>query len=277
MEEGLENVLREAVMKEQDGNEDDLHAVTIWIWAGCQMHKDLNTTKGGCAAMRDAWTNLNESPIPLANKDNAVILAAVIDGHAEPRAAIHANACTVGGGEKLVAIFGAFLNHKDDKKGQHNTFRHHVMMEYGLRLTFPDTSNTRFGSYLEAAAELLERLDFYLEFIEFVRESKEKPTLNHLEENAKAGLLDWPTRTELVVMAVYRELVSLPYITTVRALGIDKSNTLKMGPLHFKVIDHIKHLIENPDLALSLKADLGSATLNASMECYIATYFFYLT
>ena len=149
-------------------DDDNMCAVVTWIWASCQMHKDLNAVKGGCLGMKVAWNELDCTPISLANKDNTAILAAVIDGIAEPSVAVHVNAYTIGGGEKLTALFGAFLNHKDQKKGQHDTFRHFAMMRYGFIFTFPDTSNTRFGSHLEAATELIEHLDFYLEFIEFV-------------------------------------------------------------------------------------------------------------
>lgn len=225
------------------------------------MHKDLNAVKGGCAQMKLTWEELEVAPTPLANRDNAAILAAVIDGLAEPAAAAHATASTVGGGEKLTALFGAFLNHKDDKN-QHDTFRHYAHEKLGYIFTFPDTSNTRLGSHLEAAAELLELLEFYIQFIAYVKELKEKRTLKHLEENALKGLLDGPTRIELAAMTLYRETISLPYIVAVRGAGLESNNALNMGPLHAEVAKHIKNLIENPDLILAVDARPELATLN---------------
>lgn len=102
--------------------------------------------------MRRAREELGEAPVPLASRINAAVLAAAVDGLADPSAATHTNAYTVGGGEKLAALFGAFLNHEDDKKGQPDTYRHFLMLKVGAIRTFPDTSNTRFGSRLEAAA-----------------------------------------------------------------------------------------------------------------------------
>ncbi|KAH7918088.1 hypothetical protein BV22DRAFT_990657, partial [Leucogyrophana mollusca] len=45
---------------------------TLIVRAGCCMHKELNSVKGGNAAMMEFWDNNNlEGPILLANKDNA--------------------------------------------------------------------------------------------------------------------------------------------------------------------------------------------------------------
>lgn len=263
----MEDALRELVdKKEFEGKESDLRTVSIWVWAGCMMHKDMNALKGACARMRATWTELDESPRRLANRDNAAILAAVNQGLVDADAAGRATAYTVGGGDKVTALWGAFLNHKDKKKGQHDAFRDFAKDKLGLTMTFPDTSNTRFGSHLDAAAELLERLDFYLEFINHVRDLRDNFRLTHLEQNAKDGLEDGPTRTELAVMTLYREVVSIPYLSAVRGPGLEGNNALNMGALHKKVVDHISKLIENPDLVLSSNAVPHQAILDASEE-----------
>lgn len=263
IEKGTEDVLSDlAVRLPADDNDDDLSAPFVWLWVGCQMHKDLNATKGGCKGMKRAWDRLGQEPVPLANRDNAAVIAVVVDGHVDPIAAAHANAYTVGGGEKLTALFGAFLNHKDDKKGQQDAFRHFALIEYGYIFTFPDTSNTRFGSNLEAAAELIERLPFYIKYIGHVRDAKEVPGLNNLEENAWTGIQDPATQTELAVMTIYYEVISIPYIATVRGRSLHETNALEMGPFHAKVIEHINKVIDNPDLVLAANAHPRDATLD---------------
>ncbi len=69
-----------------------------------------------------------------------------------------------------MAIAGAVLNNKDDKKGYGDTYQNHFSWKYGPHFPrFPDTNNTRFNSHAEAAAELLKHLDFYLEFLNFIK------------------------------------------------------------------------------------------------------------
>ena len=60
---------------------------------------------------------------------------------------------------------GTLLNHKDDKKGYHHVFRDYAENKLGRTFTFPDTSNMRYSSYLEVAAEILIYLDFYIKFM----------------------------------------------------------------------------------------------------------------
>ena len=93
----MENVLKDTVAgKQLEDNDEDLHVISTWIWARCQTHKDLNAAKGSCAGMRRAWEELDEAPMPLANRDDVAILAAVVNGLADPSVAMHANAYTVG-------------------------------------------------------------------------------------------------------------------------------------------------------------------------------------
>jgi hypothetical protein len=56
-------------------SDDEKGTMEIFIWAGCGCHKDLNTVKGGYAAMKTWWTENNvEPPVLLANRDNAAVL-----------------------------------------------------------------------------------------------------------------------------------------------------------------------------------------------------------
>lgn len=51
-----------------------------------------------------------------------------------------------------------------------------------------------------------------------------------MEANIGKGILNLPTRTELVVMALYQEAVSLSSSKTIRGPGLEESNALYMGP-----------------------------------------------
>src|SRR3954451_23780862 len=56
-------------------SDDEEHALKLFIWAGCGCHKDLNTVRGGNAAMMAWWgENGVTPPVLLANKDNAAVL-----------------------------------------------------------------------------------------------------------------------------------------------------------------------------------------------------------
>ena len=90
--------------------------------------------------------------------------------------------------------------------------------------------------------------------------------MNHLEENAKNGLLDRPTQTELTAMALYCEAVSLPHIRAVRGPGLEKNNALDMGTLHAEPTNHICMIIANPELVLPKGADPKHATLNGHTQ-----------
>jgi hypothetical protein len=67
----------------------------------------------------------------------------------------HALDNTTCGGVKAASIAGAIFNHKDDKKGQQHTFSWWCQ-NHGIPSTFPDTSNTRYGSHCDAAAVLIQ-------------------------------------------------------------------------------------------------------------------------
>ena len=99
--------------------------LSLFIWAGCGCHKDLNSVRGGYAAMA-AWWEANEiaGPILLANRDNAVVLAETLSSqNTVTPAQERAFEMTARGGIKTTQLAGAVFNHKDDKKGHHDIFR----------------------------------------------------------------------------------------------------------------------------------------------------------
>ncbi|KAL5483089.1 hypothetical protein ACEPAI_8318 [Sanghuangporus weigelae] len=274
--------------------ESEKRLVRIWIWTGCGMHKDLNTVKGGDAAMREMWVNKKDAPIPLANKDNAAVLDLLEDREEDPvraksAAMLQSHQCETqqhhlqnyvgqdpgcaavvkraqsemkAGGVKHSDLMGTLLYNKDDKKGEQDEFKIYGELRLGHPVRYPDTSNTRYSSYLDAGAETIARRSFYIEYMEYLRDRKAKRTFNNLEENVYKGLLDLPTMTEHAVLALYREAVLISYLAKVRGKGLEQVNALELGPLYKKVLIHVKKLINEPSIILGADADPCQATMN---------------
>ena len=189
----------------------------LFIWAGCGCHKDLNTVRGGYTAMSQWWeANEYEGPILLANRDNDPVLqereAAIEGGDTTTLAQDRAFEKTTRGAIKATQIAGAIFNHKDDKKGHHDVFRYWWAEHIGIPFTFPDTSNNRFQSYCDAAAALIFYHDYFLQFLEHLKQNKQNSKLNHMETNLWKALHCKATLTELGVLALYAEAVSYQYI-----------------------------------------------------------------
>ncbi|KAH9912207.1 uncharacterized protein B0H18DRAFT_890546 [Fomitopsis serialis] len=81
-----------------------------------------------------------------------------------------------------------------------------------------------------------------------------------MEENIWLALHDIPTLTELAVLAIYGEVVCIPYIRSARAC----QNGLRLGPLHDRVKAHSASLIDNPNLVLATDATYETAVLDGS-------------
>lgn len=85
----------------------------LLVWTGCCMHKELNAVKGGVSQMMKMWTKQNFTPpIALRNKFEAT----KTDNNTHSREDLR-------GAVKLASLLGAILNNKDDKKGQHETYK----------------------------------------------------------------------------------------------------------------------------------------------------------
>ncbi|KAF7982655.1 hypothetical protein HWV62_27105 [Athelia sp. TMB] len=231
--------------------EDVRRAMDFFVRAGCCMHKDLNSVKGGTKAMM-AWYAQSgaTAPVLLANRDNDVTIKHIASATALTAAEEHALEATTRGGIKATTLAGAMFNHKDDKKGQQDTYKQYFELRLGYPVTFPDTSNTRYGSHCDAAAALLTHLPLYIEFLEHVRDRKEKQGFNHLENNLYKALLDPPTLSELAVLALYAQSVTHPYMKQVRGPGTENVNILDLGPLHVQVLEHVAKIAENPQILL---------------------------
>ena len=136
-------------------------AANLFIWAGCCMHKELNAVKGGDVSMKAFWITAGLiPPVKLMNIDNAWAAAS-----GSSAAKTNAESVSQGGGTKLTSLAGAIFNHKDEKKGQADTYRIFFERELGYMISFPDTSNTRCGSHCLAAAELLVHRELYIKLL----------------------------------------------------------------------------------------------------------------
>jgi hypothetical protein len=240
----------------------------LFIWAGCGCHKDLNTVRGGYMAMEKWWKEHNiEGPVLLANRENDMVLEernqAIAHGNEVTPAQEQALTRSTCGAIKTAQIAGAILNHKDDKKGHHDFFRDWWKKHVGIPFTFPDTSNNRFQSYCYASAALLLYLQFFRQFLDHLRITKQNGKLNHMESNLWKALHDPATLSELAILALYGEAVSYPYIKAIRSSSEtgEKQNMLDLGPLHQKVSTHIQTIITSPSNLLCENPSADTASL----------------
>ena len=136
-------------------------AANLFIWAGCCMHKELNAVKGGDVSMKTFWIAAGLIPlVKLMNIDNTWAAAS-----RSSTAKTNVESVSQGGGTKLTSLAGAIFNHKDEKKGQADTYCIFFEWELGYMISFPDTSNTRYGSHCLAAPELLVHRELYIKLL----------------------------------------------------------------------------------------------------------------
>lgn len=233
----------------------------LFIWSGCGMHKDLNAVKGGYARMAGVWSmSEGKPPISLLNKDKAAAARSAHPDLEPPKPNNKQDVDPERGAVKLTQLVGALVNHKDDKKGYHNLFRHFCHSVIHREVNFPDTSNTRYQCYCNAATELIVHQDLYLEFLAFLKHFKTSSGLNHMEQNVLAGLKDPPTRTELAVLSLYSQTTSIPYIRRIRG---STTNHLDMAPFHDQLKQHCRKVIENPEILIGNDVSYETATLDS--------------
>ncbi|KAI5897896.1 uncharacterized protein SCHCODRAFT_02684172 [Schizophyllum commune H4-8] len=234
-----------------------------FLWAGCVMHKDLNTVKGGAKGMEAYWASHNlAGPVLLPNKDNAAVLASGETPH--PTAAqTRATEASTRGGVKATQLGGLICRNKDDKKGQQDIFRWFFRRTVGHEVAYPDTSNTRYQSHCSAAAVLLAYLDVFKQFLVFVRDRKEKPGWTNIEFNFWNALHDDSTLCELVALTVYGQAISHPYMREVRGPGTEHVNMLDLGDLHHRIPTHMRDLIQQPALIFGTEATHKTGSLDS--------------
>jgi hypothetical protein len=231
-------------------------SLEFFAWAGCSMHKELNAAKGGNTKMMAYWKSTGVTgPLKLLNKDNA---AAAALSSSEARE--HAIDASQGGAVKLTSLAGAVFHHKHDKKGQQDSFRLFFLKELGFEVLFPDTSNTRYQSHLQAAGVVVLYYELMIKFLEQVRDKKRPAGLNHLEQNIYNALHDIPTLTELCVLCLYCQSISAPYMRVVRSK--DSDNALNLGPLHEKVKSHCQLIVSSPELLVGPTATYKTGSMD---------------
>lgn len=226
---------------------------TFFIWVGCCMHKDLNAVKWGVARMSRRWEELGlMPPVGLANKSQAAGATTVVAKGGE-----HHESEVQRGAVKLTSIAGSLFGNRDHEKGFQDTYLHWIEALKGRAIRFPDTSNTRYGSHCDAAIELLENLEFYIDFLKSMRDAKTKRGFTNMEANMHKGLCDEATLTELSVLAVRAVTAGHPYIKYVRGTAESAAN---LGPFHERIKAHVRKLRDSPDLLLNPGSDGSDIT-----------------
>ncbi|KAJ7229519.1 hypothetical protein B0H12DRAFT_1077434 [Mycena haematopus] len=217
---------------------------------------------GGVDRMMAAWLkNGFQQPILLMNKDNA---AAANSGSVVAKA--RAEKVSVRGGVKLCELMGMLLNNKDDKKGQQDShgvyFSAHEHIGYSIR--FPDTSNTRYQCFSEAAAEIIVNLTVYRQLMQFIRDRKMSLAYTNLEKNIWDGINDLRTIVELVVLLWYGQNFSHPVMRVVRSRTStgDLRNLWDMGPAIQGVIGHCERVIADPDIIMGPNLSYKTASMD---------------
>ncbi|KAH7918783.1 hypothetical protein BV22DRAFT_1051507 [Leucogyrophana mollusca] len=211
--------------KEFDGLSDiEKDATTFFVWAGCFMHKELNAFKGGYTRMSGYWKKHDlPGPAKLLNKDNA---AAASTG---PSAAkLRAIEVSERGAIKVLSLAGAIFCHKDDKKATVWIIRHRLLIS----------------------------------FLGVIKDKKEKRTLTNIKKNVLTGLLDPETNSEMCPLAIYSQIITIPFMQQVRGPTREHTNILDLGPLLVKVIAHCTAIVADPDLVLAPDARYQTATLD---------------
>ena len=240
-----------------------------FVWLGCAMHKDLNCVKGRCETFKTVWSTLGvPGPALLPNKSNAATLQ-LLEQQEDPvsdsaQAEEAAAAALSGGAVRLASLAGLCFNHKDDETGQQDLYRDYFATHHSENRRFPDTSNTCYGSYVDAAMVLFIFRLKHVRFLEHVRDKKGSGMLDNMESNILNGLQDWPTITELAVLVMYGQAVSRLYMHAIRAAQAVGKNGLELGMLQQSILTHLDKLILNPDLLLGQSPKAADATLEGS-------------
>ena len=217
----------------------------LFIRSWCAMHKDLNTFKAGAVRLANFWKEAGlDGPVKLLSRGQEEVLAAKEMGDDDLDQA-------VGGAVKLASLIGALVNNKDEGKGYSEEFRTYTHFRLGRTITFPDTSNVRYQCYGDAAAEIIQQPEVYIDFIDqHGMKKKGAAGPNHMESNILKGLKDPTTLTEMAVLTLYHESISKPYAMRVRGLANEQKNALDLGPLHEDLKAHCDKVINDPTLLI---------------------------
>ncbi|KAG8790923.1 hypothetical protein FRC12_010657 [Ceratobasidium sp. 428] len=232
----------------------------------CCAHKDMNAVKGGASGMLAFWkeNKMITPPVILFNKDNDATVTLADTSTNASLSEQRAIAVSEAGAVKLCSLAGAVFNHKDDKKGLQDSHTYWFEAHHHCIRRFPDTSNVRYGSYIDAATELCVLHGAYIDFMEHCRRKKTSGALNHMENNVLKALNCPATLAELLVIALYGQFLSKPYMRLVRAATVAGKGLADLAKLHTKVLRHLDLIIACPALVLGPDAVAATATLDGS-------------
>ena len=222
------------------------------------MHKDLNVMKGGAESMARSWEEEGRTP-PAKLLSKAQVTATGSDGSAPVPKRGKGRQQPESGGVKLTGLLGVLIKHRNPKKGHQARFRVYCQKILGFKILFPNTSNNHYQSHSYAATEIVHHCQFYINFLLKVQDQKATSGgLNHMEENILIGLNDDATFTELQILSLYSQTISLPLSLLVRAPYHQSRNGLDLGPTFDRLLKHLRMIIENPDILIG--PDVSSAT-----------------
>jgi len=240
--------------------------ISCVVHGGCCAHKDMNASKGGATAMSAFWKANPEltPPVKLFNKDNDATVSLSDPSGEILEAEQRAISITEAGAIKLCSLAGAAYNHKDDKKGHQDSHVYWFASKYNRFHRFPDTSNVRYSSYIDAATELCTFHGAYIEYMEHVRKQRATGTLNHLELNIVKALNCPATLAELLSMSLYGQIIAKPYIRLVHGATAEGKGLADLTSLHTRVQCCLQDIISNPSLILCLKSHAPTVTLDGS-------------
>ena len=83
-----------------------------------------------------------------------------------------------------------------------------------------------------------------------------------MEENALNGLVDNATFTELQVLALYSQAISLPLAQLARAPYHQSRNGLDLGPELDRLLGHLETIVKDPNVLIGPNVSWMTATLD---------------
>jgi len=217
---------------------------------------ELNIVIYAYIAMSPFWEeNSHPGPVKLMNKNNTAPSAI---GNGETKD--HAEHISKGGAVKLTSLAGPLFHDKDDKKGHQDSYKF-FMEESSVK--FPDTGNTRFQSYCDAAGVLLVYQKLFIKFLCLVKYKKGSETLNNMEANVLKGLKDLPTIQELVILTLFSQIISNPYMCQIQTKK--DLNALTLSPLHHAIAVFMEKIIADPEIVFSPNATYEMASFDGKL------------
>ncbi|KAE9399836.1 hypothetical protein BT96DRAFT_993635 [Gymnopus androsaceus JB14] len=149
-------------------NPEEKKNIDFLLWAGCCMHKDMTTFKGGVFALKEYWKLQRVALIKLYNRDNA----AAVDLAPDTAASVQADDRTKGGGACAILVtyynlFLRFLQYVKENKAS-RTLNHMEKNIYdSLQCSYTQTGMCVIALYWLANILLLGPLhDHLLHFID---------------------------------------------------------------------------------------------------------------